>query len=140
MARSSFSCQKVQSTTGRLLQCCGKPSMICCIRSCRTWSSLVAFWIWAIQLWTYGWLVISWIVISKPLMTVFPLGLTLLSASATATLCPGRYLIVMSYGCSFNSSLCNLGGASLRYFKCMFQEADGHCYIQNIYHISSGET
>ena len=102
------------------MQCCGQPSMICCIRSCRTWSSLVAFWIWIIWLWTYGWLVISCIVSSKPLMTVISLGLSLLSTSATTTLCPGRYLIVMSYGCNFNSSLCNLGGASPRCFKCMF--------------------
>ena len=101
MAKSSFSCQKGQSTTGRLLQCCGQPSMICCIRSCRTWSSLVAFWIWAILLCTYGWLVISWIVTSKPLMTVFPLGLTLLSASATATLCPGRFYSFYLHFCCF---------------------------------------
>ena len=43
VARSSFICQKGWSTTGGLLQCWAQPSMICCISSCRTWSSLVAF-------------------------------------------------------------------------------------------------
>ena len=88
----------------------------CCIRSCRVGSSMDACCM--VSTWTWfksG--VILWIVTSNPLISVLPLGLTLLNASAKGNWDLWAYFLVTSYGCNFSSSLCR--GASLGYFRCI---------------------
>ena len=60
----------------------------CCIRSCKIWSSVAGFWISCTFTCILGCGVVLWIMTSKPLMTVFPLGFTLPFSSSTETLGP----------------------------------------------------
>ena len=71
----------------------------------------------------------SCIVKSRPFSSIISLGLTLLTASASATSLPGMCLISKLYGCILSNNLCSLGGVS---------EVDGLICLQTFCRTSGG--
>ena len=118
MYKSSLQCQNGLRISGSFLQGSGKPSNICWISSWSVLSCFVAFWMDSTCILDRCG-VSSWMVTSKPLISVFSFGLTLLSASPIGLSLPGTCMMTKSYGCILSNNLCNLGGASLWCFRCM---------------------
>ena len=118
MGKSSLHCQNGLRISSTFLQDSSQPSNICWISSWSVLSCCVAFWMDSTCILdSCG--VSSWMVTSKPLISVLSFGLTLLSASAIGMSSPGTYLMTKPYGCIWSNSLCNLGQASLRCFSCL---------------------
>ena len=131
MDKSPFHCRNGLRVSGSFLQDSGQPSNFYWISSWSDLSCCVAFWMASTCILdSCG--VRSWMVTSNRLISVFSFGMTLLSASAIGMFLPGTYLTTKLYGCISNSNLCNLGGISVRCFRCMSSRG-----LWSVWHMNS---
>ena len=123
-------CQNGLRISGSFLQDLGQPSNICWISNWSVFSCCVAFLMDSTCILdSCG--MSSWMVMSKPLNSVFLFGLTLLSASAIEMSLPGIYLMVKVYGCILSNNQCIHGVVSLRCFRCMSSRGLWSLWLMN---------